>query len=386
MPVDSVAGTCKNHNPPSMKACKDSLVILLLFFTQAFFNMSAVAGNKHNNATSGPDRQLQLNLVILNPGNIESLVDGMLVRYNSGYLASTLDDDEKITNPGENISSYREAKDLSEERRPFFYPTDTIFLHISNTGIRNYRFKITMLQFSFTGLMVRLDDNYLHTGRILDTGGGTDNVDFSITADPASADPFRFRIVFVTASSLPVTLTAFAATQQGKNIALEWKVSNQLNMLQYEVERSTNGISFSNAVIQPALGNGSSHTYNWLDEHAIAGTNFYRIRCVSIAGDISYSIVISVKTGGTISGVNIYPNPVVNNATALQFTNMPKGTYSLRLLNSMAQVLFTKTVYHNGSNSTQTFTPESIMAKGNYYLEVSGPGDLKMSKLVVIKN
>jgi hypothetical protein len=367
-----------------MKACKNALVILLLLFAQVFFASEGMAATKHGDATGGPDRQLQLSLVTLDPGNIESVVDGMLVRYNSGYLTSTLDDNEKIPKSGENIASYREAKDISEERRPFFYPTDTIFLHISNTDIRNYRFKITMLQFDVTGLMVRLDDNYLHTGRILDASGGTNNVDFSITVDPASADPFRFRIVFVTASSLPVTLTTFAATQQGKNIALEWKVSNQLNMLQYEVERSTNGINFSHAATQPAVSNSSSHTYNWLDEHATAGTNFYRIRCVGITGDISYSIVISVKTGSTISGITIYPNPVVNNTIALQFTNMPKAVYSLRLLNNTGQIIFTKTIDHNGSNSTQTLTPESSMAKGNYYLEVKGPGDVKMSKLVLV--
>lgn len=368
-----------------MKACKNPFAFLL-FFSLAFFTVKTIAGNNPGNATGGPDKQVQLDLVTLDPGNIESLVDGLRVRYNNGYLASTADDAEKISKSGENISSYREGKDISEERRPFFYPADTIFLHITNTELRNYRFKITMQQFSITGLMARLDDNYLHTSRILDTGGGTDNIDFSITADPASADAFRFRIVFITARILPVNITRFAATQQGKNIALEWKVSNQQNMLQYEVERSTNGINFTRTAIQPATGTGSSQAYNWVDEHAVTGTNFYRIRCVGIANDISYSVIISVKTGSTFSGISIYPNPVTGNTIALQFTNMPKGIYTLRLLNLMGQVMFCGTAVHNGSSGTQTITPESSMAKGNYYLEISGPGDLKTSRSVLVTN
>ncbi len=346
--------------------------------------LSATAGNGPVNRTGGgPDKLILLDLLTVDPGNIETSVDALLVRYNNGYLASTLDDADKIGKAGENISSYREIRDLSEEKRPLFYSTDTIFLHITNTAIRDYRFKIHMQQFNVTGLMAKVVDNYLHTSTLVDTYGSTTNVDFSVTAAPASADPFRFSIVIITARPLPVNITSFAATQQSKNIALEWKVGNQLNMLQYEVERSADGIHFSKLATQPAIS-GSSHTYNWVDDHTLTGNNFYRIRCLGTTGGVNYSTTINVKMGTTISDINIYPNPVTNNIITLQFTGMQKGVYNLRLLSSMGQALYTTTINNASSSSTQTLMPPCNLAKGNYYLEIVGPDNSRASKLVSV--
>lgn len=372
-----------------MKACLKHPAFLVALSVLVFSAMPAVADNRPIAAKRAPDKQVMLNLLTLDSGNIELLVDGLSVFYNNGYLLSTADDVVKTAKMGENISSYRESKDLELERRPLFNNTDTIFLHIINTSIRNYRFKINMQQFNVTGLMAKLEDSYLKTFRILDTYGSTSNIDFSVTADAASADPFRFRIVIITALPLPVTITSFAATQAGKNIALEWKVSNQLNMLEYEIEKSANGINFTKAATVPVVGN-SSYTYQWLDEQVTTGNmqhpvnNFYRVRCIGIGGYINFSKVISIKAGYPISGISIFPNPVTNNIISMQFTNMQEGFYALRLLNSTGQVLFTQTINHSGINGTQTIMPLSSMVKENYYLGITGPGNLKMTKLISV--
>lgn len=365
-----------------MKNCK---ILNLITVVLIFATLQTTAMDRRSCISNGPDKQLFLNLLSVEPGNIETMLDGLLVRYNTGYLASTADDVELIFKVDENIASYREMKFLSEEKRPLFQSTDTIFLHINNTSIRDYRFKINMQQFSITGLMAKIEDNYLQRSTLLNTYGANTNVDFSVTADPASADPFRFRIVIITARPLPVTITKFTATHQvgSKNIALEWKVSNQLNMLQYEVERSTDGINFSMVAMQTA-NTGNSYTYNWADGHAATGNHFYRIRCVDIAGGISYSSIAYVKIDSDLYGIVIYPNPVTNNTIGLQFTNLQKGIYTVKLLNSMGQMLYTTPLNHNGSNSSQTITPPRMMAKGNYYMNIAGPGNLKINKLVSV--
>lgn len=357
------------------------------------FAMPATAGNRNGYTTWGADRQLSLNLVTVGTGNSETFNDALLVRYNHGYLLSTSDDLALIQKTSENISSYRDGQDLAEENRPFFSVSDTIFLHITNTGIRDYRFKINMQNFSVTGLLVRLYDHYLHTSRVLDTYGATTNHDFNVTADPASADPFRFTIVFVTARPLPVTFTGFTAKQtpglgvQTTNIALQWQVSNQLNIFQYEVERSSNGTDFGRVAVQAAVATAGSHLYNWLDEHPATGTqqqpliNYYRIRCTGIGGEISYSKVISIKAGKPIPGIHMYPNPAINNSIALQLNNIEKGMYRLRLFNSEGQVVFSKAIHYNGN--TLTVSPVSSIATGNYYLEISGGAGVKITKLLV---
>lgn len=357
-------------------------VFIIAWLLPAFFSGPAMAGNKPGAALCGADKELLVDLAGVGSGNTETYIDGLWVRYNNGYLATTSDDDEKLGKSGENLSSFREGKDLSEERRPLFQATDTVFLHITNTSISSYRFKIHMVNFSVTGLAARLEDNYLHTVRNLDTYGSTDNIDFEVTADPASADPFRFRIVFITARTLPVTITGFTALAQSKNIALQWKVSNQLNILQYEVERSADGIHFKSQAILAATATGSSQTYNWLDEHAITGDNFYRIRCTGIAGDISFSSVINVKFGKPASDISIYPNPVINATVALQFTDMEKGYYQFRLINSGGQTVFTHQQLHNGVNGNISIRFGQHIVAGNYILEIGGPDNVKITKML----
>jgi hypothetical protein len=154
---------------------------------------------------TGGEQQLITNLMILNPGNIASLADGIRVQYNDNYIAGINDDDEKMGNFAENISSYRGGKKLIVERRPMIGAHDTIFLRISNTGIKDYRLQIGAIDFVQTGIPAHLEDSYLGTSSSIELGGTVNNYDFSITADPASAAQDRFRIVFGTAvTSLPV--------------------------------------------------------------------------------------------------------------------------------------------------------------------------------------
>ncbi len=57
---------------------------------------------------------------------------------------------------------------------------------------------------------------------------------------------------------------------------VEWKVENESNMKQYEVEKSVDGNKFTKAATIEAI-NGRANDYNWLDQHVSAGYNYYRI-------------------------------------------------------------------------------------------------------------
>jgi hypothetical protein len=89
-----------------------------------------------------------------------------------------------------------------------------------------------------------------------------------------------------------------------------------------------------------------------------------------------------MKPGKAVSDISIYPNPVTHHTMYLQFTDMEKGIYQLRLLNNNGQVLFTRSVNYTGGSS-QTVALDNQITKGNYYLEISG-GGVKMTKMVAV--
>jgi hypothetical protein len=332
------------------------------------------------------DQQLITNLMIVNPGNIESLADGIRVRFDDSYSATVTDDVEKMGNFAENISSYREAKKLIVEKRPMISLHDTIFLRMTNTGIKDYRFQVGTINFVQAGVVAYLQDTYLSVNSPLDLTGIVNNIDFNVSSDPASAAPDRFRIVFALSTPLPVNFISIRAYPQAANIAVEWKVGSELNIKNYEIERATDGISFYKAGTQPATGNNNNDiTYNWLDVNPVPGNNFYRIKSISNSGEIKYSTIVKVMTGQLSTGITVYPNPVTNKEISVQFAGMAKGIYQLRLINTIGQVMFTKLLTVTGGNEIQKIALGN-MAAGQYELEITQPGNSRTMKKLMITN
>ena len=333
------------------------------------------------------DQQIIANLMIINPGNIESLADGIRVRFDASYSADLTDDIEKMGNFAENISSFRNGKKLIVEQRPMIVPTDTIFLRFTNAGIKNYRFRINTQDFVQNNVSAWLQDTYLNTNTPLDLRGANKNFDFTVTGDAASANQDRFRIVFSLSGPIPVSITSIKAYQLVNDIAVEWKVSNQVNIQKYEVEKSADGISFTKVATQNATGiNGSDANYNWLDVNAYTGDNFYRIRSIGIGGDIKYTAIVKVTITKGNPAITVYPNPVINRIITVQFTDMLKGFYTLKLVNTIGQVLMLQQLKHNGGSTTQTVNIDKSIANGAYRLEIIKPDNTMVSKALVITN
>ncbi|MEP7238527.1 MAG: hypothetical protein ABI685_11700 [Ferruginibacter sp.] len=338
------------------------------------------------------DQQIIANLMIINPGNIESLADGIRLRFDDSYNADLSDDIEKMGNFAENISSYRLGKKLIVEQRPMIVTADTIFLRFTNAGVKDYRFKINTQDFVQPNVTAWLQDTWLNTNTVIDLSGAVKDFDFSVTSDPASANIDRFRIVFSLSGPLPVTFTSIKAyqvslltSQPGNNISVEWKVSNQVNIDHYEIEKSTDGTNFSKVGMQTATGiNGSDAAYTWLDVNAVTGNNFYRIRSVGIGNEIKYSVIVKVTITKGVPAIIVYPNPVINRSVTFKFTDMPKGIYQLRLINSIGQVMMISRINHSGGNTIQMMGIDKNIANGTYQLEIRQPDNTLITKGLVI--
>ena len=342
----------------------------------------------------GPnDPQLIANLMVVDANNMASLADGLRISFNDNNMAGISDDILKIGNFGENLSSFREGKSLIVENRPTITGNDTIFLRMTNTGIKNYRFQIGTIDFVQKNVNAQLLDNFLGTITPLDLTA-INNIDFSVTADPASSSANRFKITLGLTAPLPMRFTGIKAyllnqpsQQSGAAIEVEWKVSNQLNLQHYDIERSTNGTSFTVAATQAVLNaNGSEAIYHWIDYYPVTGDNFYRIKSIGSGGEIKYSQVVKVNIEKVKSFINIYPNPVTSHMLNLQFTGMKKGIYDLRLINTLGQVVLMQQLIHNGGNASQSISISNNIKTGIYRLELIRPNNtLTVEKINIIE-
>ncbi len=154
---------------------------------------------------------------------------------------------------------------------------------------------------------------------------------------------------------------------------VEWKVENENNMLQYEVQTSADGATFVKEQTIIAKTRGTD-VYDWTDENAAPGNHYYRIKSVDRNGRATYSPVVKVRINESESSINVYPNPVKDNIIHLHLIHQPEGTYFVRLLNAAGQVVLSKEIHHEAGNSTENIVPDYRPAHGAYHLEVTTPG------------
>lgn len=113
----------------------------------------------------------------------------------------------------------------------------------------------------------------------------------------------------VTQSILPVSLIDFSATKNSDdNITLKWEVAQQINIKNYIVERSADGITFS-TIKTVAANTFTSTDYSTIDAAPLVGTNYYRLRMVNSNETFSYSKT-AVVTLNRKNKIWITPNPV----------------------------------------------------------------------------
>lgn len=354
-------------------------------FTEASKASSVSVVNPIVNTPTGGDQQLIANLLQVDVNGNASLNDGFRVMFNDNYSAGINDDINKIGNFGENLSSLREGKSFIVENRPMIAAHDTIFMRMTNTTVNKYRLQIGTQDFVQAGVTAKLQDDYLGTSSPIDLSGAVNEFDFSVTADPASAAATRFKIIFGMSAPLPVSFTSVKAYQQNSGIAVEWKVANQTNIKNYEIEKSTNGTTFIAVATQAAIGtSGADAAYNWFDANPVAGNNYYRIRSVANSGDTRYSEIVNVKISKEDAAFTVSPNPVLNHTIVLQFTAAEKGTYQLKLVNTAGQVMLTQTVMHHGGSAAQSLALAPSVPGGYYRLEIIRPDNTKAVKSVYI--
>lgn len=87
-----------------------------------------------------------------------------------------------------------------------------------------------------------------------------------------------------------------------------WKTADEVNVLEYTVEQSTDGRVFSAAAQVPAWGSGD-HKYA-TNISALSGTVYYTLKMEDKDASVRYSEILSVKNNCTNkNNVKIYPNP-----------------------------------------------------------------------------
>ena len=319
------------------------------------------------------------NLYLLNDNGTSTLADGNLIQFDDYFNAGVdMQDAIKLSNVYETIGLANGTTSLAINRRPLLASRDTIFLNFSRNRQKKYQFEFVAGKIQQDNLAGFLEDQYLKKLTPL-TMDGITKVDFEISSNPLSAASNRFRVLF----SPSVSFTKINATVLGNDIAVEWEVSDEYNSKSYDIERSSNGVSFTKLDSSLACGNGKKLvSYAWLDKEPLPGYYYYRIRSLSNNAVVGYSKVVKVKMNRSTPELYVFPNPVTEDNIQIQMNKMPPGIYRVRLLNTIGQVLGNYQISHVLNTSTENIQLANRLVAGIYQLEITSPTN-KVKKITI---
>jgi hypothetical protein len=183
---------------------------------------------------------------------------------------------------------------------------------------------------------------------------------------------------------LPNELIELSASNSGGQGQLKFKSFNNLDVIYYEVMRSTGNPENFEVIerIQPT-GNKAETSYSVKDANTTPGvTYYYKIRSIMPDGKRLYSNVAKISFSNAI-GIELkpWPNPF---SSQLEFKLETKGPQSvtIRILNEQGRtVKVQEQALQRGVNRI-VLENLSQLKKGIYILEVAGATDKVMDKIV----
>lgn len=164
---------------------------------------------------------------------------------------------------------------------------------------------------------------------------------------------------------LPVKLTSLKATLN-TNISgtISWQMAEQINVKQYELEKSTDGVNFSFVTAIPSATNTVNYS---ADDNTLSdGINYYRIKVINNDGRYAYSSIITLALKGNTDAIKIFPNPVKDRL----FIWVPAQTKvnKLVIIDAIGKKIMEKTGLSNATNVSDIEV--SKLPRGVYSIQI----------------
>ncbi len=355
--------------------------------TVSFTEAAKITGSKNSfRIVNSSNNQFLRALLYNGIDSTAGVADGNTIAFNNDYSNDyTGDDALKFVSNTANLGILSNGHLLAVEARSLPANNDTIFYSIANLRKQAYQLRLMPENVQQGNLIAYFEDGFLHTSTPLSFTANT-TIDFTVTDDPASAAAGRFYIVFKQLLVTPVTFTNISAMRTSeKAIAVNWDVDNEINIENYEVQRSYDGRSFAKINTTTArTTNGGTSSYSYPDQAPLQGDNFYRIRSKGQDGQYQYSAIVKVAGIKHASLISVYPNPVVDKKLSIAFNNQPEGIYKIELSNLVGQVIYSDKVIVNSNNMVKTISLGQAVATGTYQLViVAENGSKRVEQLII---
>lgn len=250
--------------------------------------------------------------------------------------------------------------------------SDTFDIYTNSTVTGNYWLAFEELGAVPANKNIFLVDAYTNSWINLRS---TTSYAYQINTTNAATFGSRFKLIITDVySALPVKLVSFTAQRLNEQNVLTWKTASEKNTSHFEVQQSTDGVTFKNIDIVKATNSASGAVYTFNDKTNI-GKVYYRLNIVGNKGveqNLSQVVVINANDKLQLT-TTVYPNPTNGIITIVANTNEPLNQVSIynyagKLVNQIQ------------TNNSSVQFDLSDLASGVYLLQTANGQSIKLVK------
>jgi hypothetical protein len=200
-----------------------------------------------------------------------------------------------------------------------------------------------------------------------------------VTAIRTSLTVFSdFAIAKANTGALPVELLSFTATPKNQEVVLKWATASEVNNDYFTIERSSNAIHFYDlANIQGAGNSNIEMKYQTIDNNALKGISYYRLRQTDFDGSISYSDIETVNINS--SDELRITQPFSNNNQIQFYVYNAQGISLVEIYDITGRLLFNEEVIV----SDNIISIPNTFSKGTYVLKLTNQAEIRVKKFVL---
>ncbi|MDH5398904.1 MAG: polymer-forming cytoskeletal protein [Cyclobacteriaceae bacterium] len=181
-------------------------------------------------------------------------------------------------------------------------------------------------------------------------------------------------------AQLPIKLLFFNANTGKQEVDLSWATYEEENFDYFSVERSPDGINFSE--ITRIKGNGWSQdiiNYSFSDISPIYGRSYYRLKSVDFDGYTEYFNIERVDYLGAIKLFSVFPNPVSAGRVQVSLSQDPGSQGKLTILNTLGREVYRI----NLTAGVFKYEVPDFTQKGLFLFRIDLPGDTYTQRVLV---
>ncbi|WP_116105916.1 hypothetical protein [Lewinella sp. IMCC34191] len=193
---------------------------------------------------------------------------------------------------------------------------------------------------------------------------------------------------YVYSSSIaPLDFLDVSAASEGDRVRLIWRTTNEVGTHYFDVQRSSDGQTFTKIGQLPAAGTsagGIELTYKFMDETPPHGKSYYRLLSTDFDGSSRFSPVVSVIHAGSAGTLEMYPNPNAGDRISFRLPSFVAGErLEVDIFDaSRRQLLAHELVYPDAGSAH--LTVERPLKPGSYLVKLRAANRALPAQLLIV--